>query len=110
MLQAKKKELRRVLMRQFDRGINKPDLLAAVEKFIDNHYEIPVNTYRSVLHDLTVDILGAGGYEAWREGLVSEQITSETQRIKSLLIGGGQPEQEIHASKKDSPSRSREFP
>ena len=101
MLHLKKQELRRVLNKQFIIGINKSNLLEAVEHFIDNNYEVPVSEYRSVLHDLVVDILACGGYEGWRTSLREEVTTSEIRKINTLLSKINPPEPETRVSKKD---------
>ena len=62
-------ELKALIQKQFDLGINKKALYVVIEAFIDKHY--PSETIRMrhnrILYALAHDIYKAGGLDEWKE-------------------------------------------
>ena len=79
MLGHKRELLKKIINEQFSSGINKKDLLKALERFIDNQYPekdpggkvyFTHNLKTKILHDLAFDIKQAGGLENWKKQLM----------------------------------------
>jgi len=77
MLGHKKTLLKGLINRQFSQGINKIDLLNALEEFIDEQYpEVGDSKYLTksmrtkILQELAFDIKNAGGLEIWKKKML----------------------------------------
>jgi len=77
MLQFKKLKLQRIVNQQFGNGINKVDLMRALEQFINEEYPekrssiyLTKRVKSDILDDLAKDIKIAGGLDSWKKKLL----------------------------------------